>query len=100
MKIIEGRVRISASDVANFLACQQLTQLDLQAAHRTLRPPHAVDLGFGDLVLRGEEHERTVLDRFRADGREVTDLTAGWCSLRRSRSATSRTTSDCAPGCP
>ena len=76
MKITEGRVRISASDVANFLACQQLTQLDLQAAHRTLRPPHAVDLGFEDLVLRGEEHERTVLDRFRADGREVTDLTA------------------------
>ncbi|MGH3124500.1 MAG: hypothetical protein ACRDND_26235, partial [Streptosporangiaceae bacterium] len=55
MKIIEGRVRIAASDVANFLACQQLTQLDLQAAHRTLR---------------------TVLDRFRADGHEVTDPTA------------------------
>ena len=50
MKIIEGRVRISASDVANFLACQELTQLDLQAAHRTLRPPHAVDLGFEELV--------------------------------------------------
>jgi hypothetical protein len=27
MKIIEGRVRVAASDVANFLACQQLTQL-------------------------------------------------------------------------
>jgi hypothetical protein len=74
MKVTEGRVRVAASDVANFLACQQLTQLDLQAARRTLRPPYAVDLGFEDLVRRGEEHERAVLERFRADGREVADL--------------------------
>jgi hypothetical protein len=39
MKVTEGRVRVAASDVANFLACQQLTQLDLQAARRTLRSP-------------------------------------------------------------
>jgi predicted RecB family nuclease len=74
MKIIEGRVRVAASDVANFLACQQLTQLDLQKARGTLRPPHARDLGFEDLVRRGEEHERVVLERFRAGGYEVADL--------------------------
>jgi len=33
MKITEGRLRLSASDVANFLACQQLTQLDLQGLY-------------------------------------------------------------------
>jgi hypothetical protein len=32
MKIVQGRVRVAASDVANFLACQELTQLDLRAA--------------------------------------------------------------------
>jgi predicted RecB family nuclease len=74
MKIIEGRVRVAASDVANFLACQQLTQLDLQRARGTLRPPHARDLGFEDLVRRGEEHELAVLERFRVDGYEVADL--------------------------
>ena len=74
MKITEGRLRVAASDVANFLACQQLTQLDLQAARGVLRPPHAVDVGFEDLVRRGEEHERVVLERFRADGHEVADL--------------------------
>jgi hypothetical protein len=58
MKIIEGQLRVAASDVANFLACQKLTQLDLRAARRTLRPLHAVDLSFEDLVRRGEEHER------------------------------------------
>jgi hypothetical protein len=68
MKIIEGGVRVAASDVANFLACQQLTQLDLQRARGMLRPPRARDLGFEDLVRRGEEHERTVLERFRRTG--------------------------------
>jgi hypothetical protein len=65
MKIVEGRVRVAASDVANFLACQDLTQLDLRAARRTLRPPHPRDLGFEDLVRRGEEHERAALEGFR-----------------------------------
>ena len=74
MKIIEGNLRVAASDVANFLACQELTQLDLRAARHMLRPPHPRDLGFEDLVRRGEEHERAVLERFRADGLEVADL--------------------------
>jgi predicted RecB family nuclease len=74
MKIVEGRVRVAASDVANFLACQELTQLDLGMARGVLRPPHPRDLGFEDLVRRGEEHERGVLEGFRADGWEVADL--------------------------
>jgi hypothetical protein len=74
MKIIEGKLRVAASDVANFLACQELTQLDLRAARGTLWPPHPRDLGFEDLVRRGEEHESGVLERFRADGYEVADL--------------------------
>jgi len=75
MKVIEGTLRVAASDVANFLACQELTQLDLRRARGTLQPPHPRDLGFEDLVRRGEEHERGVLERFRADGLEVADLT-------------------------
>jgi hypothetical protein len=38
MKIIEGRVRLAASDVANFLACRRLTQLDLLRARGTTGP--------------------------------------------------------------
>jgi predicted RecB family nuclease len=80
MKIVEDRVRVAASDVANFLACQVLTQLDLRAARGALEPPQAVDLGFEDLVRRGDEHERAVLERFRADGWEVADLSGTWDS--------------------
>jgi hypothetical protein len=39
MKITEGRVRLAASDVANFLACRRLAQLDLLRARGELRPP-------------------------------------------------------------
>ncbi len=74
MKIIEGSVRLAASDVANFLACRRLTQLDLLRARGELWPPREFDVGFQDLVRRGEVHERAVLERFRADGLDVVDV--------------------------
>jgi uncharacterized protein len=74
MKITEGRVRLAASDVANFLACRRLTQLDLLRARGELRPPREFDVGFQDLIRRGEVHERAVLERFRADGLDVVDV--------------------------
>ncbi len=77
MKITGGRLRLSASDAANFLACQHLTRLDLLAARGKLRPPDEFDVGFEDLVSRGEAHERAVLDQFRANGRRVTEIIDG-----------------------
>ena len=77
MKITGGRLRLSASDVANFLACQHLTRLDLLTARGELRAPEAFDLGFQDLVERGEVHERAVLEQFRADGLHVAEIGAG-----------------------
>src|SRR5437660_8474695 len=74
MKITEGRVRVAASDVANFLACRRLTQLDLLRARGELRPPREFDIGFQDLVRRGEVHELAVLERFRAEGLDVVDV--------------------------
>jgi hypothetical protein len=74
MKIIDGHVRLAASDVANFLACRRLTQLDLLRARRELRPPREFDIGFQDLVRRGEMHEQAVLEWFRADGYDVADV--------------------------
>ena len=77
MKIIEGSVRLAASDVANFLACRRLTQLDLLRARGELWPPREFDVGFQDLVRRGEVHERAA--RFRADGLDVVDISgAEW----------------------
>jgi uncharacterized protein len=74
VKFTGDRLRLSASDVANFLACQHLTRLDLLRARGVLRPPHAFDIGFQDLVQRGEAHERAVLAQFRADGRHIAEI--------------------------
>ncbi len=74
MKFDGGRLRLSASDVANFVACGHLTRLDLLRARGEIQPPHAFDVGFEDLVARGAAHEAAVLARFRADGRQVAEI--------------------------
>ncbi|HEY6275124.1 MAG TPA: TM0106 family RecB-like putative nuclease, partial [Streptosporangiaceae bacterium] len=77
MKITDGRLRLAASDVANFLACPHLTRLDLLRAHGGLRPPQAYDIGFQELISRGEAHEQDVLGRFRAAGHEIVTIGDG-----------------------
>jgi hypothetical protein len=74
MKLEAGRLRLSASDVANFLACGHLTRLDMLTAQGQLRPPHQYDAGFQDLVARGEAHERVVLDGFAARGWSISEI--------------------------
>jgi predicted RecB family nuclease len=68
LRIIDGRVRLSASDVANFLACRHLTRLDLLHARGVIKPPYFSDVGLDDLVKRGEVHEKEVLQGFRDRG--------------------------------
>jgi uncharacterized protein len=77
VKIASGQLRLSASDVANFVACQHLTRLDLLKARGELDPPHRLDIGFQDLIKRGEAHERQVLARLQADGRHVVAVGEG-----------------------
>jgi uncharacterized protein len=74
LKIVGEQLRLSASDVANFVACQHLSRLDLLHARGELRRVQEFDLGFEDLVKRGEAHEAEVLGRFRADGRVVAEI--------------------------
>jgi predicted RecB family nuclease len=74
VKLVGGRLRLSASDVANYVACGHLTRLDLLHARGEIQPPHVFDVGFEDLVARGERHEIAVLARFRADGWRVAEI--------------------------
>src|SRR6202012_624012 len=77
VKIVGEQLRLSASDVANFVACQHLSRLDLLHARGQLSRVQEFDLGFEDLVQRGEAHEAEVLERFRADGRVVAEISVG-----------------------
>ena len=74
MRLDGERLRLSASDVANFVACGHLTRLDLLHARGEIQPPHVFDVGFEDLVARGEAHEAAVLQRFRATGWYVAEI--------------------------
>jgi predicted RecB family nuclease len=74
MRIIDDQVRLSASDVANFLACRHLTRLDLLHARGVLEPPHVGDIGFEDLVKRGAVHEKTILQGFRDRDLHVVEI--------------------------
>jgi uncharacterized protein len=76
VRIIDGQVRLAASDVANFLACRHLTRLDLLRARGVIEPPHLYDAGFEDLVKRGEAHEKVILQGFRERGLQVVEITA------------------------
>jgi predicted RecB family nuclease len=74
MRIIDGQVRLSASDVANFLACRHLTRLDVLHARGVVNPPYFSDAGFDDLVRRGLVHEKTILQGFRDRGLQVVEI--------------------------
>jgi predicted RecB family nuclease len=77
VKLQDGHLRLSASDVSNYLACRYLTELDRLVAERRLRPDTPFDVGFQHLVARGERHEAGVLAQFRADGLQVVEIPAG-----------------------
>ena len=63
------------------------TQLDLLRARGELRPPREFDIGFQDLVRRGEVHERAVLERFRAEGLDVVDVSGAEDGAEATREA-------------
>lgn len=67
----------SPSDVANFVACEHLTQLEIAVAlGQGTRP--IFENAYADLIKRkGEEHERNFLDGLRAAGHMVVDVGLG-----------------------
>ena len=78
MQRIDGRLVCSPTDLNNYLECEHLTHLELQAANgrafETFRSPEA-DL----LAAKGEAHERGFLERLeRERGRAIVIDAAGW----------------------
>ena len=75
MRLVDGRIRLSASEYSNLLSCRHLTRLEIAAAHGLIGEPYIKDLGFEALVKRGEEHEKQVLEQFRDGGWAVEEIT-------------------------
>ncbi|MGH3114574.1 MAG: TM0106 family RecB-like putative nuclease, partial [Gaiellaceae bacterium] len=74
MQSRDGRLTFSPSDLTGYLACPHLTQLERRVALGTLAKP-AAENPEAELVKRkGEEHERAYLERLRATGRSVAEI--------------------------
>jgi predicted RecB family nuclease len=68
MRQTGSALRLSATDLANHLACRHLTRLDLAASLGQRRPPDFFSPDAAILRERGEEHERAFLRHLEAQG--------------------------------
>jgi predicted RecB family nuclease len=74
VQLVDGHLVLSPSDVTGFLGCEHSTALSLKVARGELARP-AVANEQAELVFRkGLEHEHAYLDRLRAAGREVVEI--------------------------
>ena len=94
MKLVDDRLRVSASDTSNFLACRHLTRLDAASARRLLAKPNRKDVGFDALVERGRSHEADVLESFRSKGWSVREIDTNLEDLAAGDSATQAAIAD------
>lgn len=74
MRITDDRLRLSASDLANFLGCRHQTYLDLRVARGEFKAPSYTDPALETLKLRGLEHERAYVEHLRGQGLSVVEL--------------------------
>src|SRR5258708_7489929 len=77
MQTIAGRVVLSPSDLNDYLECPHLTTLVLAVARGERARPFVADEHAELLRRKGELHERAYLERLRADGRQIVEITLG-----------------------
>jgi len=73
MRIVDGKLALSPSDLANFLACRHRTGLDLAVAHGTMHRPELSNPYAAILADHGAQHERAYIDTLRAQGLSIVD---------------------------
>ena len=71
MKVAGDSLRLSATDLANHLACHHLSQLNLAAARGLRRPPDWFSPDAAILRERGDEHEQAFLRHLEQQGLRI-----------------------------
>ena len=74
MKSHERSLRLSATDLSNFLACRHRIGLEMAAVAGKVRKPRFDDPQLEALFRRGLEHERAHVEALGSGGRNVVDL--------------------------
>src|SRR5260370_37540984 len=75
MQAIAGRVVLSPSDLNDYIVCPHLTTLALEIARGERARPFVADEHAELLRRKGELHERAYLERLRAEGRHIVEIT-------------------------
>ena len=91
MKLTQGRLVLSASDLTGFLNCAHLTQLELRVEDGELERPKRDDPELKVVTRRGELHEQAYLEQLERGGRRVVRIEAGIENLDAHRGAQART---------
>ena len=71
MRVSDGQLRLSPSDLSNHLACPHKTTLELAVARGELEQPHVDDTHVDLIRRKGDEHEAAYLARLEAAGRSI-----------------------------
>src|SRR2546428_8136699 len=77
MQTIAGRLALSPSDLNDYLECPHLTTLALEVARGERAGPSVADEHAELLRRKGGLHERAYLERLRAEGRQIVEITLG-----------------------
>jgi predicted RecB family nuclease len=84
MRMIDGELRLSASDLMRFKGCRHATTLDLRLIEvRDIEP--GADGAEAELLQRqGDEHELAFLEQLKSEGRSVVEIPKDGISLEES----------------
>ena len=74
MRLQGTELLLSATDLANHLACGYLSALDRRVARGELEAPIWKDPALERLRERGKEHEQAYVEHLRASGKRIVDL--------------------------
>src|SRR5439155_4714165 len=77
MQTIDGRLVLSPSDLNDYVECPHLTTLALEVSRGERKRPFLADDHAELLRRKGELHERAYLERLRAEGRQIIEITLG-----------------------
>src|SRR5881396_774418 len=77
MQKVGGRITLSPSDLNDHLECPHLATLALEVARGERSRPFVADEHAELLRRKGELHERAYLERLRAEGRRIVEITLG-----------------------
>src|SRR5947207_2770744 len=89
MRLDNERLQLSATDLANHVACRHLTSMDLLAARGEIQRPYWHDPAVDVLVERGLRHETAYLNHLQKLGHQILgrESSSGGGGLQRTADA-------------